>query len=205
MLVVSAATFYVVLPGLIVAVSAQAFILFEEAIPDSASERVALASITGALQRCRIFPPEPRATLVHKATGYSAKLLRKADQCRAVLACSHLYWQVCRLAQASSGEFLFVKYAFVNMCLSLPVRQSSDALQDAVNDEDVDQATEGLGEESSAGAEAENGAPPLADNEEDGSGPSSLQPPVCSCMFCALCPMQSTPIKMKWAPCCFHI
>ncbi len=72
----------------------QAFILFEEAIPDSASERVALASITGALQRCRIFPAEPRATLVHKATGYSAKLLRKADQCRAVLACSHLYWQV---------------------------------------------------------------------------------------------------------------
>ncbi|BDA44236.1 probable vacuolar protein sorting-associated protein 35 [Coccomyxa sp. Obi] len=120
----------------------QAFILFEEAIPDSASERVALASITGALQRCRIFPPEPRATLVHKATGYSAKLLRKADQCRAVLACSHLYWQ------------------------------------DAVDDEDVDHTTKGEGEERSAGAEAENGASPLADNEEDGSGPSALQPPV---------------------------
>ena len=69
--------------------------LFEEAIPDSAGERVALASIVGALHRCRIFPPEPRATLVHKATGYSAKLLRKADQCRAVLACSHLHWQAC--------------------------------------------------------------------------------------------------------------
>ena len=68
--------------------------LFEEAIPDSAGERVALASIVGALHRCRIFPAEPRATLVHKATGYSAKLLRKADQCRAVLACSHLFWQV---------------------------------------------------------------------------------------------------------------
>ena len=72
----------------------QAFMLFEEAIPDSAGERVALASIVGALHRCRVFPPEPRATLVHKATGYSAKLLRKADQCRAVLACSHLFWQV---------------------------------------------------------------------------------------------------------------
>ena len=72
----------------------QAFMLFEEAIPDSAGERVALASIVGALHRCRIFPSEPRTTLVHKATGYSAKLLRKADQCRAVLACSHLFWQV---------------------------------------------------------------------------------------------------------------
>ena len=76
----------------------QAFMLFEEAIPDSAGERVALASIVGALHRCRIFPAEPRATLVHKATGYSAKLLRKADQCRAVLACSHLFWQVRRRA-----------------------------------------------------------------------------------------------------------
>jgi vacuolar protein sorting-associated protein 35 len=76
--------------------------LFEEAIPDSAGERVALASIVGALHRCRIFPREPRATLVHKATGYSAKLLRKADQCRAVLACSHLHWQVGGLFSASA-------------------------------------------------------------------------------------------------------
>lgn len=73
--------------------SLQAFLLFEESIPDSAAERAALSSIVGALHGCRIFPPESRSTLVHKATGYSAKLLRKADQCRAVLACSHLHWQ----------------------------------------------------------------------------------------------------------------
>ncbi|KAK9803789.1 hypothetical protein WJX73_008689 [Symbiochloris irregularis] len=71
----------------------QAFIIYEEAIPDSSSERTALASIVGALQRIRVFSPDSRASLVHKATGYSAKLLRKADQCRAVLACSHLLWQ----------------------------------------------------------------------------------------------------------------
>jgi vacuolar protein sorting-associated protein 35 len=29
---------------------------------------------------------------VHKATGYSAKLLKKPDQCRAVYTCSHLFW-----------------------------------------------------------------------------------------------------------------
>ena len=71
----------------------QAFLLFEESIPDSAAERTALASIVGALHGCRIFSAESRSTLVHKATGYSAKLLRKGDQCRAVLACSHLHWQ----------------------------------------------------------------------------------------------------------------
>ena len=71
----------------------QAFLLFEESIPDSAAERTALASIVGALHGCRIFSAESRSTLVHKATGYSAKLLRRGDQCRAVLACSHLHWQ----------------------------------------------------------------------------------------------------------------
>lgn len=71
----------------------QAFILYEEAIPDSNAERSALQSIVGALQRTRVFSPESRDSLVHKATGYSAKLLKKVDQCRAVCACSHLFWQ----------------------------------------------------------------------------------------------------------------
>ncbi len=71
----------------------QAFILYEEAIPDSKAEITALQSIVGVLHRCRVFTAESRDTLVHKATGYSAKLLKKPDQCRAVCACSHLFWQ----------------------------------------------------------------------------------------------------------------
>jgi Vacuolar protein sorting-associated protein 35 len=71
----------------------QAFILYEEAIPDSRGEVTALQSIVGTLQRCHIFTADNRGALVHKATGYSAKLLKRADQCRAVCACSHLFWQ----------------------------------------------------------------------------------------------------------------
>ena len=71
----------------------QAFILYEEAIPDRKAQVTALQSIVSTLHRCRIFTPENRDVLVHKATGYSAKLLKKADQCRAVCTCSHLFWQ----------------------------------------------------------------------------------------------------------------
>ena len=71
----------------------QAFILYEEAIPDSKAEIMALQSIAGVLHRCHVFGRENRDILVHKAPGYSAKLLKKADQCRAVCTCSHLYWQ----------------------------------------------------------------------------------------------------------------
>jgi vacuolar protein sorting-associated protein 35 len=40
-----------------------------------------------------VFGADERSALVSKAASYCAKLLRRTDQCQAVLACSHLYWQ----------------------------------------------------------------------------------------------------------------
>lgn len=59
---------------------------------DSKAQVTALQLIVGSLQRCTVFGSENRAALVHKATGYSAKLLKKPDQCRAVYMCAHLFW-----------------------------------------------------------------------------------------------------------------
>ncbi|XP_057531758.1 vacuolar protein sorting-associated protein 35B isoform X1 [Amaranthus tricolor] len=70
----------------------QAFILYEEEIADSKAQFTAIHLIIGTLQKMNVFGVENRDTLTHKATGYSAKLLKKADQCRAVYACSHLFW-----------------------------------------------------------------------------------------------------------------
>ncbi|XP_010679886.2 vacuolar protein sorting-associated protein 35A [Beta vulgaris subsp. vulgaris] len=70
----------------------QAYILYEEEISGSREQVTALYLIIGTLQRMHVFGVENRDTLTHKATGYSAKLLKKPDQCRAVYACSHLFW-----------------------------------------------------------------------------------------------------------------
>ncbi|XP_020217447.1 vacuolar protein sorting-associated protein 35A [Cajanus cajan] len=70
----------------------QAYILYEEEISDSRAQITAIHLIIGTLQRMHVFGVENRDTLTHKATGYSAKLLKKPDQCRAVYACSHLFW-----------------------------------------------------------------------------------------------------------------
>ncbi|XP_054797417.1 vacuolar protein sorting-associated protein 35B-like isoform X1 [Prosopis cineraria] len=70
----------------------QAFVLYEEEIADSKAQVTAIHLIIGMLQRMNVFGVENRDTLTHKATGYSAKLLKKPDQCRAVYACSHLFW-----------------------------------------------------------------------------------------------------------------
>ncbi|KAH6759261.1 VPS35-like protein B [Perilla frutescens var. frutescens] len=70
----------------------QAFVLYEEEVADSKAQVTAIHLIIGTLQRMHVFGVENRDTLTHKATGYSAKLLKKPDQCRAVYACSHLFW-----------------------------------------------------------------------------------------------------------------
>ncbi|KAM7250304.1 hypothetical protein ACFE04_022187 [Oxalis oulophora] len=70
----------------------QAYIMYEKEISDSKAQIMALHLIIGMLQRMHVFGVENRDTLTHKATGYSAKLLKKPDQCRAVYACSQLFW-----------------------------------------------------------------------------------------------------------------
>ncbi|XP_030541533.1 vacuolar protein sorting-associated protein 35B isoform X2 [Rhodamnia argentea] len=70
----------------------QAFVLYEEEVADSKAQVTAIHLIIGSLQRMTVFGVENRDTLTHKATGYAAKLLKKPDQCRAVYACSHLFW-----------------------------------------------------------------------------------------------------------------
>ncbi|KAI5655956.1 hypothetical protein M9H77_24749 [Catharanthus roseus] len=70
----------------------QAFVIYEEEVADSKAQVTSIHLIIGTLQRMNVFGVENRDTLTHKATGYSAKLLKKPDQCRAVYACSHLFW-----------------------------------------------------------------------------------------------------------------
>ncbi|CAL1383878.1 unnamed protein product [Linum trigynum] len=74
----------------------QAYVLYEEEIADSKAQVTAIHLIVGTLQRMQVFGIENRDTLTHKATGYSAKLLKKPDQCRAVYACSTSFGSMTR-------------------------------------------------------------------------------------------------------------
>ncbi|XP_052487037.1 vacuolar protein sorting-associated protein 35B isoform X2 [Gossypium raimondii] len=66
--------------------------LYLQCAENSKAQVTAIHLIIGALQRMNVFSVENRDTLTHKTTGYSARLLKKPDQCRAVYACSHLFW-----------------------------------------------------------------------------------------------------------------
>jgi vacuolar protein sorting-associated protein 35 len=47
----------------------------------------------GTLHRCYVFSEDNRDALTQSVTSYAAKLLKRADQCRAACAASHLAWQ----------------------------------------------------------------------------------------------------------------
>jgi len=70
----------------------QAFILYEDELPDSKAQVKALRSMVGTLLAAENCDAADYDALAAKATQYAAKLFRKPDQCRMVAACSHLFW-----------------------------------------------------------------------------------------------------------------
>eukprot|EP00735_Rhodelphis_limneticus_P007484 TRINITY_DN2003_c0_g1::TRINITY_DN2003_c0_g1_i1::g.21885::m.21885 TRINITY_DN2003_c0_g1::TRINITY_DN2003_c0_g1_i1::g.21885 ORF type:complete len:790 (+),score=289.63,sp/F4I0P8/VP35B_ARATH/49.30/0.0,Vps35/PF03635.12/1e-271,LOH1CR12/PF10158.4/2,LOH1CR12/PF10158.4/1.4e+02 TRINITY_DN2003_c0_g1_i1:43-2370(+) len=66
--------------------------VYEEELADSKAQISGISVITATLQTMRIFSEENYDTLAQKTTQYSAKQLKKPDQCRGVLQCTHLFW-----------------------------------------------------------------------------------------------------------------
>lgn len=71
---------------------ANAFSVYEESISDSRAQYQTISIITGALQSAQNFSLDNYDTLISKCALYGSKLLKKADQCRAVYLSSHLWW-----------------------------------------------------------------------------------------------------------------
>lgn len=67
--------------------------MYEESVADSRHKITALHAIVGTLHRCYVFSLDNRDALTQSVTSYAAKLLKRADQCRAACAASHLSWQ----------------------------------------------------------------------------------------------------------------
>eukprot|EP00899_Mesostigma_viride_P013117 jgi/Mesvir1/21806/Mv04196-RA.3 len=67
--------------------------VYEDEIADTRAQVTALQLLVGSLQQVGAqLTPDSRQPLLHKATLYAARLLRRVDQCRAMALCSHLFW-----------------------------------------------------------------------------------------------------------------
>lgn len=72
----------------------QAFSLYEENSGDSRLQNRCVTVMIGTLLACRSLSKEDYESLIMKVAQYSAKLLRKPEQCLMVAQCSHLFFVV---------------------------------------------------------------------------------------------------------------
>ena len=71
----------------------EAFLTYESEISDSTAQKNAMTRIIGVLLSCECFDTAAYEALITKTTQYSARLLKKTDQCTMVLLCSHLFFK----------------------------------------------------------------------------------------------------------------
>ncbi|KAG0241486.1 Vacuolar protein sorting-associated protein 35 [Mortierella sp. GBA43] len=82
----------------------QALTVYEESISESRAQYQAIMSMVGTLKTTSCFTVDHYDTLITKCALHGAKLLKKPDQCRAVYACSHLWWGTITGQGEDSGE-----------------------------------------------------------------------------------------------------
>jgi vacuolar protein sorting-associated protein 35 len=73
----------------------QALICFEEELTACKSQLNAVIGLVGALVLTKRLTAENYEGLATRTTQHAARLLKKVDQCRGVLACSHLFHSEC--------------------------------------------------------------------------------------------------------------
>ncbi|KAJ1508410.1 Vacuolar protein sorting-associated protein 35 [Coelomomyces lativittatus] len=69
-----------------------ALTVYEESVNDSRQQFICLAHVVNYLLDCTSFNTDNYATLSLKCTVHAARMLKRHDQCRAMLFCSHLFW-----------------------------------------------------------------------------------------------------------------
>lgn len=72
----------------------QSFSLYEEHAGDSRLQNQCIVAMIGTLLACRSLSKEDYESLIMKAAQYSAKMLKKPEQCTMVGQCSHLFYVV---------------------------------------------------------------------------------------------------------------
>ena len=71
--------------------ASQALVLYQDELTDTDSKFRAITLIIGTLQKATFFSSDNFETLITNTTQYGAKLLKKQDQCKALLMSTHMF------------------------------------------------------------------------------------------------------------------
>ncbi|CAF0907257.1 unnamed protein product [Didymodactylos carnosus] len=82
----------------------QAYVLYEEQAGDTKAQAESLKVLIGTLEKVSCFNEENHSTLRQSLTQAAARLLKRPDQVRALLLCTHLFWSAKRKNEAGNIE-----------------------------------------------------------------------------------------------------
>lgn len=107
----------------------QAFTLYEEEVGDSKSQLSSITLIMSTFEKINCFSEENHGPLRSQCAFAAAKLLKKPDQCRAILACSHVFWSS-KVKESLNSEMR--DGSKVAECLKKAVRIASNCMDKVV-------------------------------------------------------------------------
>ena len=82
----------------------QCFTMYEERISEASAQRRSVTALIGGLLRSTSLSESNYESLITKTAQFSAKLPQKADQCRMVAECSHLFFPVGAAVKYSNAQ-----------------------------------------------------------------------------------------------------
>lgn len=100
--------------------AAEALIIYEEEISVSEAKQTALQLITGTLSSLSYFGEENHDTLIANTAQYSARLLKKQDQCTAIISSTHMFWSEQSQNERRVVECLKKALKVADVCMSNP-------------------------------------------------------------------------------------
>jgi len=106
----------------------QAFQTLEEDISDSKNQIKALTAICGVLTNFQVFEEEDYENFISKTALHSGRLIKKPDQCRMIMICSHLFW-----VGNESDRFHYHDPRKVSECLQKCVKSADACAQSSLH------------------------------------------------------------------------
>lgn len=107
----------------------QAFALYEDEISDSKAQLAAITLMISTFEQMSCFGEENHEPLRTQCALAASKLLKKPDQCRAVVVCSHLFWSG-KSREVEGGECRDSKR--VTECLKKAVRIANQCMDSTI-------------------------------------------------------------------------
>ena len=72
--------------------ASQALVIHQDELANTEAKFKTITLIIGTLQKTTFFSPDNYETLITNAAQYCAKLLKRQDQCKALLMCTHMFY-----------------------------------------------------------------------------------------------------------------